>query len=124
MRFLIDNALSPIVAEGLRQSGHDAVHVRDLGLAAADDVTIFEHADRDQRVIVSADTDFGTILALRKAAYPSVILFRGATPRNSTGQVRLLLANLGEIATVVERGAVVVLEPQRIRVRMLPINPA
>ena len=124
MRFLIDNALSPIVAEGLRQSGHDAVHVRDLGLAAADDVTIFEHGGRDQRVIVSADTDFGTILALRKTAYPSVILFRGATPRNPTGQVRLLLANLGEIATVVERGAVVVLEPQRIRVRMLPINPA
>ncbi|MFM8635915.1 MAG: DUF5615 family PIN-like protein [Planctomycetia bacterium] len=34
------------------------MHVRDLGFAAADDETIFEHADRDQRVIVSADTDF------------------------------------------------------------------
>lgn len=76
MRFLIDNALSPVVAEGLRQAGHDAIHVRDLGLAAADDVTIFEHADRDKWVIVSADTDFGTILAMRDVARPSVILFR------------------------------------------------
>ena len=76
MRFLIDNALSPFVAEGLRQAGHDAIHVRDLGLAAADDVTIFEHADRDQRVIISADTDFGTILAMRNAARPSVIPHR------------------------------------------------
>ena len=121
MRFLIDNALSTFFAEGLRQAGHDALHVRDLGLAAADDVTIFEHADRDQRVIISADTDFGTILAMRNAARPSVILFRGATPRNPIGQVKLLIANLAEIAPSIERGAVVVLEPQRIRVRSLPM---
>jgi predicted nuclease of predicted toxin-antitoxin system len=122
MRFLIDNALSPVVAEGLRQAGHDAIHVRDLGLAAADDETIFEHADRDQRVIVSADTDFGTILAMRNAASPSVILFRGATPRYPIGQVKLLIANLAAIAPSIERGAVVVLEPQRIRVRSLPMS--
>lgn len=121
MRFLIDNALSPVVAAGLRQADHDAIHVRDLGLAAADDETIFEHADRDQRVIISADTDFGTILAIRNVARPSVILFRGATPRNPIGQVKLLLANLREIAPSVERGAVVVLEPQRIRIRTLPM---
>jgi len=65
MRFLIDNALSPVVAEGLCQSGHDAVHVRTVGLAAAADATIFEYAAREQRVIVSADTDFGTLLAMR-----------------------------------------------------------
>ena len=123
MRFLIDNALSPVVAEGLRQADHDGIHVRDLGLAAADDETIFEHADRDQRVIVSADTDFGTILAMRNAASPSVILFRGATPRNPIGQVKLLIANLAAIAPSIECGAVVVLEPQRIRVRSLPISP-
>jgi predicted nuclease of predicted toxin-antitoxin system len=122
MRFLIDNALSPVVAEGLRQADHEAIHVRDLGLAAADDETIFEHADRDQRVIVSADTDFGTILAMRNAASPSVILFRGATPRYPIGQVKLLIANLAAIAPSIERGAVVVLEPQRIRVRSLPMS--
>ncbi len=123
MRFLIDNAPSPVVAEGLRQADHDALHVGDLGLAAADDETFFEHADRDQRVIVSADTEFGTILAMRNAASPSVILFRGATPRNPIGQVKLLIANLAAIAPSIERGAVVVLEPQRIRVRSLPMSP-
>lgn len=96
--------------------------MRDLGFAAAEDVTIFEHAAHDQRVIISADTDFGTILAMQNAASPSVILFRGATPRNPTGQVNLLIANLAEIAPSIERGAVVVLEPQRIRVRSLPIR--
>jgi predicted nuclease of predicted toxin-antitoxin system len=44
MKFLVDNALSPWVAEGLREAGHDAIHVHDIGLAAAIDDELLELA--------------------------------------------------------------------------------
>lgn len=80
-------------------------------MAAAEDSLIFDDAFRERRVIVSADTDFGTLLALREAPLPSIVLFRGATPKMPDLQTQLLLANLDEIATMLERGAIVVIKP-------------
>ncbi|HMC31393.1 MAG TPA: DUF5615 family PIN-like protein [Candidatus Angelobacter sp.] len=119
MKFLIDNALSPELAKFLQQANHDAVHVRERNLHRADDEVIFEAAAAENRVIVSADTDFGTILALRKQLLPSVILFRHPTPRRPDQQARLLLANLPSFSEDLVQGAIVVLRQDRIRVRRL-----
>lgn len=121
MKWLVDNALSPVLAEGLRDHGHDAVHVRDYGLEKAEDLVIFERAMDESRIILSADTDFGTLLALRKESFPSVVLFRRSSQRQPRTQLLLLLANLDSIKEFLNKGSLIVIEENRIRVHFLPI---
>jgi predicted nuclease of predicted toxin-antitoxin system len=121
VNFLVDNPLSPRVADGLRAAGHDAVHVLDYHMHAATDEAIFERAATESRVVVSSDTDFGTLLSLRQAIAPSVILFRGSSPKRADAQVASVLASLPSIEEALRRGAIVVLERHRLRLRELPI---
>jgi len=122
MRFLVDNQLSPRVAEGLTSAGHDAVHVREHDLQAAKDATIFDHATHESRVIISADTDFSRLLAQRQTVQPSVILFRWPLLRRAEDQVSVILANLPKVQAELEQGCIVVIEETRVRVRTLPID--
>jgi len=107
MRFLVDNALSPALATLLQQAGHDADHVRAMGLQRADDEVIFDRAATEDRVLVSADTDFGTLLATRSAQQPSVIQFRGRGSRQPNILARTILSNLPQIAPALETGSIV-----------------
>jgi predicted nuclease of predicted toxin-antitoxin system len=119
MKFLVDNALSPDVAALLTADGHDAVHVRSLALHTATDGVIFQTAVDQQRVLISADTDFGTMLTLGQRTRPSVILLRHGVPRRPDEQAALLRANLPSVAADLEAGAIVVFRGDRIRVRRL-----
>ena len=121
MKFLVDENLSPLVATGLRDAGHDSVHARDVDLRSAGDTAVLEFARENGYVVVSADTDFGTLLAASGASTPSVVLIRRTIDRRASRLLALLLENLGQVEQVLEEGAVVVLEDARVRVRRLPL---
>lgn len=122
MRFLIDNNLSPLLVEHLANAGHDAVHLRMYGLQGASDPEVMERARQEHRVLVSADTDFGTLLAFQRATTPSVILLRVGNGRRAAQIAELMLANLSAVQEDLETGAVVVIDDKRIRVRLLPMH--
>ena len=123
MRLLLDQNPSPLLAEQLVAAGHDAVHVRSLGMSAASDVTILDEAAAAARVVVSADTDFGELLARTNAGAPSVLLLRRQDHRRAAQVAELLLLNLPIVADDLDAGAIVVLDDDRIRVRRLPLRP-
>ncbi|MGQ9533413.1 MAG: DUF5615 family PIN-like protein [Desulfotomaculales bacterium] len=123
MRFPLDSPLSPWMAAELRRAGHDAVHARELGLAAAPDREVLARAAREGRVLLTADTDFGTLLASTGAHRPSVVVFR-QTDKSPPYVLALFLANLPRLEEPLEKRAIVVFRDRRIRVRRLPLPPA
>ena len=121
MRFLVDENLSRHLGTALGLAGHDAVHVADLDLRSAPDKDILETATAHERIIISSDTDFGILLAEMRASTPSMILVRRLSNRRADELAALILANLHDVADSLEKGAVVVIEETRIRVRLLPL---
>jgi predicted nuclease of predicted toxin-antitoxin system len=122
MRFLLDANLSPHIATHLNEAGHDAAHVRDVGLRDAADVRILDEALKIGAVLISQDADFTNLLFHRHASRPSLVLLRNVNEISAADISQLLLANLGSVESMLADGAVVSLTENQIRVRILPIN--
>jgi predicted nuclease of predicted toxin-antitoxin system len=123
MRFLIDENVSWRVAELPTKTGHDAVHVRDLDAEGIPDSDVMALAVRDDRIIISADTDFGALLAHTRATKPSVILVRALIDRRPPELVgSIIVANLDTIREHLDAGAIAAFTQDGIRVRPLPLR--
>jgi predicted nuclease of predicted toxin-antitoxin system len=123
MKLLVDENLSARVAAMLRDGGHDAVHVTAVGLGSTDDEVILRAAAHDGSIVVTADADFGTLLALRGDRHPSVLMLRSSDHLTPQQQAQLIIAALERIRTELDEGAVASVTPERIRLRLLPITP-
>ena len=121
MRFLADAGISPRTVGFLEQLGHEAIHVRTLGLQRPVDHVIVQRARADASVVITFDLDFGEILALGVLDKPSVILFR-LTDERSESVNRRLSTVLSERRAEIESGALILVEDTQYRVRRLPIR--
>jgi predicted nuclease of predicted toxin-antitoxin system len=121
MRFLANAGVSPKTVDFLKQLGHEAVHVRTLGLERAADGVLIDRALADSSVVVTFDLDFGDILALGVLDKPSVIICRLADERADSVNQRLAQV-LSERISDLESGALILIEDTRYRVRKLPFG--
>ena len=122
MRFLIDNALPPRLAELLGAPVTTQLMFARMGCKPAADLDILERARQETRVIVSADTDFGAILAAQEAADPSFLLFRDPNLLSTEDYMNLLTGSLPLLEPDLTSGCVAVFRNGRLRVRRLPFS--
>jgi predicted nuclease of predicted toxin-antitoxin system len=80
------------VAHWLNSVGHNAIHLSDEGLHKMEDYQIIEKAISENRTILTADMDFGQILAFTKPCSISVIQFRifDLTPENIISKLNIV----------------------------------
>jgi predicted nuclease of predicted toxin-antitoxin system len=121
VRFLIDECLPVRSSQFPHAYGHDALHIADLGLLGAPDDQIMQAAAADNRVLLSADTDFGELLAVGEHLAPSFVLLRGLAGAPDH-RLRLLADNLDQVEDDLLAGAIVVVTEERIRIRRLPVR--
>ena len=121
MRFLVNMNLPPSLAKRLTDAGHQSRHVREAGLANADDSAIVESAGKTGETIITHDLDYGNILAFSGASAPSIIIFRTSSVTVDSLYSRIS-RELREIEEPLQRGAIVVIDDAAIRIRSLPIS--
>lgn len=121
MKFLIDMNLSPRWAEVFVAAGFNAVHWSDNGDLRATDRSIMEWARGNGYIVFTHDLDFGAILAATQAAGPSVIQVRAENvlPENLGG---LVISAIRSFRNELEQGALISIDPQRARARILPLS--
>ncbi len=121
MNFLANMGISPATVAFLRELGHEAVHLHELGLDRMPDPDILDRARRDRQVILTSDLGFGDLLAHSGAGLPSVIIFRLSDMRPTSVNAHLGVA-LRTFGDDLAAGAILSVTDRRIRVRRLPIN--
>lgn len=90
-------------------------------MAAASDSLVLAFAVETGRVLVSADSDFGTMLSRTHATAPSFVLVRRVVGRRVPELAAVIADNLTAVREELETGAIVVLGDTNLRVRRLPI---
>jgi len=121
MKILIDMNLSPEWVSEFQSNNIEAVHWSAVGKHDAPDIAIMEWARQNNHIVFTHDLDFGTALALTKAEKPSVIQVRTqnvTVPHLSP----MILPALSSYSALIEKGALLVIDEDKNRVRILPLQ--
>ncbi len=120
MRWLLDQGLPRSTAAILNTAREDAIHVGDVGMAEAPDPSILRHALTENRILVTLDADFHSLLALSGASKPSIIRIREEGLKGA--ELAALILNIAnQFKTELQGGCVMTFLGGKIRHRALPL---
>jgi predicted nuclease of predicted toxin-antitoxin system len=121
MTFLVDENLALSFAEALRQIGIPATHVMEIGLNQTDDEVIVDYAKAHEMVIITFDLDLTRIVAMSRRDLPTVITFRlGQISQKRF--VDFFQEYLPLLQPSIEKGALITVDDNGIRIKELPIG--
>jgi predicted nuclease of predicted toxin-antitoxin system len=121
MKLLIDMNLSPRWIDTMTRAGITAVHWSNVGASNAPDSVIMAYACQNDYVVLTHDLDFGAILAATQGKKPSVVQIRADDVSPSVIGKQVITA-LQQMAAELEHGALLIVDPLRTRVRVLPLQ--
>lgn len=113
--------LSPKWVGLFRDSGWEAVHWSTVGQATARDTEIMAYAAANQYVVVTHDLDFSAILAVTHGKKPSVIQIR-CEDVSADFIGKQTVAALRHMQAELEAGALLTIEADHTRLRLLPLQ--
>jgi len=120
-RVLLDQGLPRSALKILKKMDWDALHTGDIGLGAASDREILDYARLNERVVVTLDSDFHSILAVENAKKPSVIRIRREGLRGND-LAELIIRIWPKIEAELTDGAMVTVSQKSIRIRRIPLH--
>ena len=120
MKVLIDMNLSPSWVQALEDRGFQALHWSSVGDGGAPDAVVLGWAKENGYIVFTNDLDFGAILAMTRAAAPSVIQVR-TQDLSPVHLIDLVVRGLRQHEAALECGALITIDEQRLRARVLPL---
>jgi predicted nuclease of predicted toxin-antitoxin system len=112
--FVADEHIDSVIVRRLRDDGHDVVWIAELS-PGVDDERVLAIAEQQQRILLTADTDFGDFVFRQRRATAGIVLLRlaGFTPeRKAAAMAEVIASHLDEL-----RGAFTVVAPGAVRIR-------
>ncbi|HEY5239657.1 MAG TPA: DUF5615 family PIN-like protein [Rhizomicrobium sp.] len=116
MRFLADENCDRLIVETLRTAGHDVSYVVE-GRRGQGDQQLFKDAFAQNRILLTADLDFGHLAEQEAQQAPAIILMR-LSALNRDKRARRV-ADVVEQLTDAVPGHLLIIEPGQIRLRTL-----
>ncbi len=121
LRLLANMNISPETVNTLKEKGIDIARVSEILPVTSSDREILDLARRENRIVVTQDLDFSSLLALGGFNRPSLITLR-MTVSDPEAVTRKLLDLLPELQDMLAKGCAVSVDDLSYRVRWLPIR--